>query len=183
MPISTASLIVRASSVADLPAIRAIYAHHVLHGCASFELEPPNLPTMSARRDAILTKGLPYLCAELDGVVVGYAYADTYRPRPAYRYTVEDSVYVKEGCAGLGIGGKLLSALIEHCEAGGWRQMLAVVGDSRNTASIALHTRLGFLSAGTLRSVGFKHGAWRDTVLMQRELSHGDRLPPDDTPP
>jgi len=178
MPDSRPALIVRDSTVADIVAIQAIYAHHVQHGTASFELEPPSADDMRARREAVLAQGLPYLAAELDGELVGYAYATPYRPRPAYRYTVEDSVYVKPGRAGHGIGGRLLAALVERCAAGGWRQMLAVVGDSRNAASLALHASHGFHAVGTLRSVGHKFGEWRDTVLMQRALGDGDRTAP-----
>jgi len=175
---SSAPLIVRDSTVDDIDAIQAIYAHHVRHGTASFELEPPSADEMRARREAVLAQRLPYLAAELDGELVGYAYCTPYRPRPAYRHTVEDSVYVKPGRAGHGIGGRLLAALIERCTAGGWRQMLAVVGDSRNAASLALHASQGFHPAGTLRSVGYKFGQWRDTVLMQRALGDGDHGAP-----
>ena len=181
MPPSSApaSLIVRDSSAADIDAIHAIYTHHVLHGTASFELDPPSADELRDRRAAVLAQRLPYLVAELDGELVGYAYATPYRPRPAYRHTVEDSVYVKPGRAGHGIGGRLLAALVERCTAGGWRQMLAVVGDSRNAASLALHASQGFHPAGTLRSVGYKFGQWRDTVLMQRALGDGDQRAPD----
>lgn len=162
-----------------MPAIQAIYAHHVLTGLASFEETPPSVEEMLARRQAVLGLGLPYLAAEAEGRVVGYSYASSYRPRPAYRHTVEDSVYVAPGEAGRGIGGALLAALIARCEAGPWRQMLAVIGDSGNAGSVALHRRFGFEPVGTLRSVGFKHGRWVDTVLMQRSLGPGDRTPPD----
>lgn len=172
------TVLIRDSAEADLPAIKAIYAHHVQHGTASFELDPPSIQEMRQRRAGILEKEMPYLVAEINDEVVGYAYVTAYRPRPAYRHTVEDSVYVKAGRAGLGIGGKLLAALIERCTAAGWRQMLAVVGDSRNAASLAVHARQGFHPVGTLRSVGHKHGEWRDTVLMQRALGEGDATPP-----
>ncbi|WP_088143197.1 GNAT family N-acetyltransferase [Achromobacter xylosoxidans] len=178
MSSSALTILIRDSAPADLPAIKALYAHHVEHGTASFELEPPSIQEMRQRRAAVLEKEMPYLVAEVDGEVVGYAYVTPYRPRPAYRHTVEDSVYVKAGRSGLGIGGKLLAALIERCTAAGWRQMLAVVGDSRNAASLALHASQGFHPAGTLRSVGHKHGEWRDTVLMQRALGEGDAMPP-----
>ncbi|MVW71999.1 GNAT family N-acetyltransferase [Bordetella sp. 15P40C-2] len=176
------ALIIRDSTPEDLPAIHAIYDYHVRHGTASFELEPPSVDEMRARREAVVARQLPYLVAESDGDILGYAYATPYRPRPAYRYTVEDSVYVKHGIAGRGIGKRLLAELIERCTAGGWRQMLAVVGDSRNAASISLHARLGFHAVGTLRSVGFKFDEWRDTVLMQRALGDGDRREPDAGP-
>ncbi len=172
------TVLIRDSAEADLPAIKTIYAHHVQHGTASFELEPPSIAEMRQRRAGVLEKEMPHLVAEINGEVVGYAYVTAYRPRPAYRHTVEDSVYVKAGRAGLGIGGKLLAALVERCTAAGWRQMLAVVGDSRNAASLALHASQGFHPVGTLRSVGHKHGEWRDTVLMQRSLGEGDTTPP-----
>lgn len=173
-----ASLIVRDSTDADLEAVHAIYSFHVLYGTASFELEPPSLDEMRARRATVLAQGMPYLVADEAGEIVGYAYATLYRPRPAYRHTVEDSVYVKPGKACRGIGGRLLAELIARCTAGGWRQMLAVVGDSRNAASLALHASQGFHPVGTLRSVGHKFGEWRDTVLMQRALGDGDRSAP-----
>lgn len=177
-----AALTLRDSTPADVPAIQAIYAHHVLHGTASFELDPPTLADMHTRREAVLAQRLPYLVAERGGEIVGYAYATPYRPRPAYRYTVEDSVYVKPGIAGQGIGGQLLAALVERCTAGGWRQMLAIVGDSGNAASLALHAHQGFHPVGTLRSVGYKFGQWRDTVLMQRALGDGDQRDPGPPP-
>jgi L-amino acid N-acyltransferase YncA len=175
---NSSTLVVRDATVADIPAIQAIYSHHVLHGTASFELTPPSAEEMVQRHASVLASGLPYLAAELDGAVVGYAYATLYRPRPAYRFTCEDSVYMKPGMAGRGIGGKLLATLVERCTARGWRQMLAVVGDSANAASLALHARNGFHPVGTLRSVGHKFGEWRDTVLMQRELGDGNATAP-----
>jgi len=153
-----------------MAAVQAIYAYHVLHGSASFEETPPSVDDMVGRRDAVLKAGLPYLVAERQGRVVGYAYATPYRPRPAYRHTIEDSIYVEHGLNRLGIGRALLVELIQRCEQGPWRQMLAVVGNSENTGSLALHERLGFRIVGTLKSVGFKFGQWVDTVLMQREL-------------
>jgi phosphinothricin acetyltransferase len=164
------SITVRALAEADLPAVQAIYAHHVLHGLASFEEEPPPLEEIRARWQKVLDLGLPYLAAELDGTVVGYSYASTYRPRPAYRFTVENSVYVRDGLAGRGVGRALLDELIVRCEAGPWRQMLAVIGNRGNEASIALHRSCGFRLIGVLKSVGHKHGRWVDTVLMQRAL-------------
>jgi phosphinothricin acetyltransferase len=160
---------------ADLPAIQAIYAHHVRHGLASFEEEAPPVEEMQARWQKVLDIGLPYLAAALDGEVVGYAYAGAYRPRPAYRFTVENSVYVRDGLAGRGVGKALLGALIERCAAGPWRQMVAVIGDRENQASIALHRSCGFRLVGTLEAVGFKHGRWVDSVLMQRPLGPGTR--------
>lgn len=166
---------VRDAADADLPAIQFIYAHHVLHGLASFEEVPPGVDELRTRMAAVRAAGLPYLVAEVDGAVAGYAYATLYRPRSAYRHTVEDSVYVAQGMAGRGIGAALLSALITRCEAGPWRQMMATIGQGDgNAGSIALHTRMGFTRIGALRSVGFKHGQWLDTVLMQRPLGVGD---------
>lgn len=178
-PIATRDAItIRDVAPADMAAVQAIYAHHVRHGFASFEEMPPDAAELAVRRAAILAQGLPYLAAEIDGRLVGYAYAGAYRPRPAYRHTVEDSIYVADGLAGRGIGRALLAGLIERCEAGPWRQMIAVIGDSGNAASIALHERLGFEPAGSFRSIGFKLGRWVDTVLMQRTLGPGDAAPP-----
>jgi phosphinothricin acetyltransferase len=165
------SITVRPLVEADLPAIQAIYAHHVLHGLASFEEEPPSVEEIRSRWRKVLDLGLPYLAAELDGAIVGYSYAGAYRPRAAYRFTVENSVYVRDGLAGRGIGKALLDELIARCEAGPWRQMLAVIGNRDNEASIALHRRCGFRLIGILDSVGRKHGRWVDTVLMQRALA------------
>ena len=169
---------IRPATEADVPAIAAIYAHHVRHGRASFETEPPDEAEMRRRRAALTQQGYPYLAAIRDGVLVGYAYASAYRPRAAYRDTVENSVYLRPGEAGRGTGSALLAALIDGCTEHGFRQMVAVVGDSANTASIRLHERHGFRLVGTLRSVGFKHGQWLDTVLLQRELGPGDSTPP-----
>jgi L-amino acid N-acyltransferase YncA len=176
---STLPVLIRDALEADMSAIQAIYTHHVLTGLASFEETPPSVEEMLARRQAVLGLGLPYLAAEQDGRIVGYSYASSYRPRPAYRHTIEDSVYVAEGQAGRGIGGALLSGLIARCETGPWRQMLAVIGDSGNVGSIGLHRRFGFEPVGTLRSAGFKLGRWVDTVLMQRSLGPGDQTLPD----
>jgi phosphinothricin acetyltransferase len=161
---------VRDAAAADIPAIQRIYAHHVLHGLASFEETPPSVEEMAARRVAAIEHGLPYIVAEIGGTVAGYSYATPYRPRPAYRYTVENSVYVDAARHRCGVGRALLAALIARCEAGPWRQMVAVIGDSANAASIGLHERLGFRRVGTLPAVGFKLGRWVDSVLMQREI-------------
>jgi len=166
---------IRDADQPDFEPIAAIYAHHVLHGLATFEEVPPAPDELRARGAAIARLGLPYLVAIRGEQLVGYAYASAYRPRAAYRYTVEDSVYVADNCRGLGVGSALLAALIARCEAGPWRQMLAVIGDSANAASLALHRRLGFTLTGTFTSVGFKLGRWVDTVLMQRPLGAGDR--------
>jgi L-amino acid N-acyltransferase YncA len=174
--------LIRDSQQADVAAISAIYAHHVRHGAASFEEEPPSSEEIARRRADVLARGLPYLVAEIDDEVVGYAYASPYRARSAYRFSIENSVYVDHRRHRGGIGRALLTALIARCEAGACRQMIAVIGDSANISSIALHERLGFRMVGTLRAVGFKFGRWVDTVLMQRELGNGDsRLPGDAT--
>ncbi len=177
-PLRHRQALVRESGERDLPAIAAIYAHHVTSGLASFEETAPTVGELHTRRAAVLDSHLPYLVAELDGEVVGYAYASGYRSRAAYRYTIEDSVYVADGMRGRGVGGTLLAALLERCAAGPWRQMLAVIGDRGNTASIALHRRYGFERVGTFTAVGFKLGRWVDTVLMQRALGCGARNAP-----
>jgi L-amino acid N-acyltransferase YncA len=161
---------IRDAAPADFDVIARIYGVYVLHALATFEETPPDADEMRARHATITAAGLPYLVAELDGSVVGYCYATAYRPRSAYRHTIEDSVYIADGLHGRGIGLALLNALIERCEAGPWRQMIAVIGNSANLASIALHERVGFAHVGVLREVGFKHGQWVDTVLMQRAL-------------
>jgi phosphinothricin acetyltransferase len=177
-PRPTPAALILDAAEADLYAIARIYARHVRHGLASFEEVPPSAEEFRARRAAVLGAVLPFLAAKLDGEVVGYAYASAYRSRPGYRYTIEDSVYVEGSLTGRGIGSALLAAVIERCEAGSWRQMLAVIGDSGNAGSIALHRRLGFRWVGTFASVGFKLGRWVDTVLMQRPLAAGDRSAP-----
>jgi phosphinothricin acetyltransferase len=175
---SKSAPVVRDATEADMVLVQAIYAHHVLHGVSTFEEVPPSAEEMLSRRAAVLALGLPYLVAELDGRVVGYCYATSYRSRPAYRHTIEDSVYVAEGLGGHGIGSALLRELIARCEMGPWRQMLAVIGNSENEGSIGLHRSLGFQPVGTLTSVGFKLGRWVDTVLMQRPLGSGDTTLP-----
>ena len=166
--------LVRAASEPDMAAVRDIYAHYVLHSLATFEETPPTLEDMLMRRRASVDLGLPYLVAEGRGEILGFAYTALYRSRPAYRYTIEDSVYVAEGHTGRGIGSALLGELIARCEGRPWRQMIAVVGDSANSASIALHRRFGFELVGTLRSVGLKFGRWVDTPILQRGLGLGD---------
>jgi phosphinothricin acetyltransferase len=173
------ALLVRPSIEADIAAIARIYAHHVLHGLASFEEVPPDAAELAGRRKEVLTHGLPYLTAERAGEVVGYAYAAPYRARSAYRFTIEDSVYIEAGRVGQGIGRALLRRLIELCEAGPWRQMIAVIGDSENHASIGLHRAEGFRMIGTHPAVGLKFGRWVDSVLMQRELGEGMRTLPE----
>jgi L-amino acid N-acyltransferase YncA len=172
------SVAIRACEAGDIAAITTIYGHHVLHGLASFELEPPSEEEMRQRRLAVLGRDLPYLVAECAGEVVGYAYVSPYRLRPAYRHTAENSVYLLPAWAGRGIGRQLMSVLISECEARGLRQIVAVIGDSANYASIGLHKSLGFREVGVLRSVGFKFGRWVDSVVMQRELGAGDSTPP-----
>jgi phosphinothricin acetyltransferase len=167
------ALIVRDAREDDMPTVQAIYAQHVLEGISSFEVEPPDLAELLRRRADVLAKGLPYLVAEQRGEVVGYGYVTPYRPRPGYRFTVEDSVYVREGLGGLGIGRQILAALVAYCERGGWRQMVAIIGNSENLASLRLHEGQGFRRVGVFESVGFKHGRWVDTVLMQRALGDG----------
>lgn len=172
------NIVIRACEEGDIAAITAIYAHHVLHGLASFEIEPPSESDMRQRRLGFVGRGFPYLVAEHARGVVGYAYASPYRLRPAYRYTAENSVYLHPAWAGRDIGRQLLSALLAECEATGLRQIVAVIGDSANSASIALHQQLGFALIGTIRSAGYKFERWVDTVLMQRSLGAGDSTPP-----
>jgi phosphinothricin acetyltransferase len=172
---------IRASRSEDMPAITAIYAHHVLHGLASFELSPPDLDEMTRRRADVLARGLPHLVAEVGEQLAGYAYAAPYRERPAYRHVLEDSVYIHPDYIGRGIGRALLDALIEACTGAGYRQLIAVIGDSGNVASIGLHAACGFARTGLLPSVGFKFGRWVDTVFMQKALGEGDRSLPDAT--
>lgn len=169
---------IRPASLDDLPAITAIYSHHVLHGLASFEVEPPDVGQMTQRFSAIRVLGLPYFVAETGGKLAGYAYAAVYRTRPAYRYTVEDSVYVDNEHAGHGVGSALMPALIDGCAAAGRRQIIAVIGDSANHASIRLHAKFGFQHVGTLPAVGFKFGRWVDSVLMQKDVGDGQRSAP-----
>lgn len=172
------AIIVRDATEVDMKPVREIYAHHVDTGLATFEEVPPSVEEMLARRLSVTGMGLPYLVAEVAGRVAGYSYATGYRPRPAYRYTVEDSVYVAPEFHRCGVGTTLLRALIYRCEAGPWRQMLAIIGNSGNAGSIALHSTMGFRPVGTLSSVGFKLGRWVDSVLMQRALGAGDSTPP-----
>ena len=167
----------RDATVHDIPAIQAIYAHHVLHGLASFEEVPPDTDEMRSRFEAVRAAGKPYIVAEVEGSIAGYGYASSYRARTAYRFTLENSIYVDERMRGRGVGIALLEALVARCRGGPWRQMLAVIGDSANTASIGLHRKAGFREAGVLKHVGYKHGRWVDSVLMQLELSPEDPAP------
>ena len=166
-------MLVRDARDDDMGAVQAIYAHHVLHGTASFEEEPPPLAEMQRRRADVLARGLPYLVAELDGRITGYSYATPYRARSAYRFSIENSVYVDHARHRSGVGRALLTELIARCERGDWRQMIAIIGDSAQAASIGLHASLGFRHVGTLQAVGIKFGRWLDTVLMQRALGQG----------
>jgi phosphinothricin acetyltransferase len=175
----TLQIQVRPAETGDILDIHAIYAHHVRHGLASFEEVPPDAAELERRRSDLATRGFPYLVALRDGTVRGYAYAGPYRARTAYRFTVEDSVYVAPEAAGQGIGRALLRELIARCTAMGMRQMVAVIGDSGNSGSIRLHESLGFRRAGQLQSVGFKLGRWVDSGMMQLALGEGDStLPP-----
>jgi phosphinothricin acetyltransferase len=167
-------MLIRPATAADCAAIQSIYAHHVLHGLASFEETPPAVQEMRSRYDDVIGRGLPYLAAEEAGEVLGYGYCSLYRTRSAYRHTLEDSVYVRDGRHRKGVGKAILAALIARSEQLGYRQLIAVIGDSAQAASIGLHASLGFLRMGTLRSVGFKFGRWVDTVIMQRPLGTGD---------
>lgn len=171
-------MLIRPAAPQDLPAIQSIYAHHVLHGLASFEEEAPPLEEMRRRHEEITGRGLPYLVAEEKGEVLGYGYCSLYRTRSAYRYTLEDSIYVRHGREGKGIGKAVLAELIARCTALGYRQIIAVIGDSANAGSIAVHASLGFVRAGNLRSTGYKFGRWVDSILMQRPLGAGDGTPP-----
>lgn len=171
-------VLIRPSTPVDLPAITAIYGWNVRHGTGTFELDPPDSAEMGRRRDDVLAHGLPWLVVERGDALLGYAYANRFRPRPAYRYCLEDSIYLAADAVGRGIGRLLLAELMARSEAAGARQMLAVIGDSANAASINLHASFGFLRVGTLRAAGFKFGRWVDSVLMQRPLGPGDAKPP-----
>ena len=173
------TVVIRPTKISDIPAITRIYAHAVAHGTSSFELTPPDEAEMARRMNDLVSKGFPYLAADIDGALGGYAYAGLYRTRPAYRLTLEDSVYVAPGMHRRGIGKALLVALIEAAEARGFRQMIAVIGDSPNQAgSIGVHEAVGFRRVGILQNVGFKQDSWRDTLLMQRALGDGSKSPP-----
>ncbi|MCB0213265.1 MAG: N-acetyltransferase [Anaerolineae bacterium] len=170
---------IRPAALTDVPTIHEIYSFHVQHGLASWELTPPSLAEMQTRMSNLFEQGYPYFVAEIDGRVAGYAYAGAYRARLGYRYTVENSIYVHPQYQRKGLARVLMVELIEACEALGYRQMIAVIGDSGNTPSITLHQELGFVHIGTLPSIGFKHGRWLDCVLMQCPLGDGDQRLPD----
>ena len=176
-------LLIRPSTTDDLPAITAVYAQAVLHGTGTFELDPPDQPEMARRRDDVLSKGLPWLVAQARGQVLGYAYANHFRPRRAYRFCLEDSIYLHPDARGHGVGRVLLAELLGRCEAAGARQMLAVIGDAANAGSIGVHAALGFAHTGVLKASGWKFDRWLDVVLMQRALGPGAALPaPADAP-
>lgn len=168
----------RPSTPDDVPAITAIYGWNVKNGTGTFELDAPDQAEMARRREDVLAKGLPWLVAERGGQVLGYAYANHFRPRKAYRFCLEDSIYMADGTRGQGIGKLLLAELISQCEARGARQMLAVIGDSNNVGSIGVHKALGFEQTGIIKSAGWKFGRWLDVVLMQRALGVGDGQDP-----
>lgn len=175
--------IIRDATPDDMAAIQGIYAQHVLQGTATFEEIPPSVQDMRARYAAIVAQGMPYLVAQIGDQIAGYCYANAYRPRVAYRYTLEDSIYLAEGQTGRGLGRALLTALIARCEQGPWRQMIAVIGGNNNTASISLHRSLGFAHVGTQPATGFKFNQWLDVIFMQRALGPGGDSLPDVTPP
>lgn len=172
-------MIVRPAEASDMAALAEIYGHHVLHGFGTFEEVPPSAQELNQRRESIVGRGLPYLLAEEAGAVLGYAYAGPFRLRAAYRYTVEDSVYVAPDAQGRGVGRAVLTAVIAACEAIGIRQMMAVIGDSQNAGSIGLHSALGFTHLGTAQGLGYKHGRWVDIVWMQKTLNGGVTCAPD----
>ena len=169
---------IRPSRDEDLPAITSIYAHHVLHGTGSFETDPPSVTDMAARRADVLSKGLPYLVAEYEGKVAGFAYGNWFKPRPAYRYSVEDSIYLAPDLQRKGLGRALMAELLARLEAVGIRKVMAIIGDSANTGSVGIHQAFGFTQVGIVESCGWKLGAWRDIVIMQKTLGVGDTLPP-----
>ena len=177
---STPALLIRPSTPADLAAITAIYAWNVLNGTGTFELDAPDETEMARRRDDVLSKGLPWLVVQRDGVVLGYAYANHFRPRKAYRFCLEDSVYLAPEAKGQGLGKLLLAELMGRCEAAGARQMLAVIGDSANLGSIGVHRTLGFEHIGVMKAAGWKFDQWRDVVIMQKALGLGQTTAPKD---
>ena len=170
--------LIRPSRDEDIPAITAIYAHHVLHGTGSFETEPPNEADMTARRADVLSRGLPYLVAEHEGKVAGFAYGNWFKPRPAYRYSVEDSIYLAPDLQRKGLGRALMAELLAQFEAVGIRKVMAIIGDSANAGSVGIHQAFGFTQVGIVESCGWKLGAWRDIVIMQKTLGVGDTQPP-----
>ena len=182
MQTTMAPVLLRPSTPADLPAITAIYAWNVAHGTGTFELEVPDQTEMTRRRDDVLSKDLPWLVAERDGQVLGYAYANHFRPRRAYRFCLEDSIYLADVAKGQGLGKLLLAELLARCEAAGARQMLAVIGDSANAGSIGVHRALGFEHVGVMAAAGWKFERWLDVVIMQKSLGLGSTSAPVDAP-
>ena len=170
--------LIRPSLDADLSFITALYGQHVLHSTGTFETHPPSTDEMAQRRADVLGKGLPYLVVEHEGEVGGFAYGNWFKPRPAYRYSVENSIYLAPGLQGKSLGRALLAELLAVCELAGIRKVMAIVGDSANAASIGLHEALGFTQVGKIDACGWKLGAWRDIVILQKSLGHGDTLPP-----
>jgi L-amino acid N-acyltransferase YncA len=170
---------IRPSRESDLPQVTAIYAHHVLHGTGTFETDPPTEADMAARRADVLSKGLPYLVAEEGGRVLGFAYCQWFKPRPAYRFSAEDSIYLHPDATGRGLGKALLAELARQAEAAGIRKLVAVIGDSANAGSVGVHRALGFTPAGSFKSCGWKFGRWLDIVLMEKSLGEGDTTPPE----
>jgi phosphinothricin acetyltransferase len=170
--------LIRPSRDEDLPAICAIYGHHVLHATGTFETEPPTLAQMAERRADVAARGLPYLVLEEDGQVLGFAYCQWFKPRPAYRFSAEDSIYLHPQACGRGLGRLLLAALADAAHQAGLRKLIAVIGDSANTASIGVHRAIGFEPAGVIRACGWNLGRWLDSVLMEKTLGDGDRSAP-----
>jgi phosphinothricin acetyltransferase len=170
---------IRPSTDADVPAIAAIYAHHVLHGTGTFETAPPTEIDMATRRADVLSKGLPYLVAEEDGRLLGFAYCQWFKPRPAYRFSAEDSIYLHPEASGRGVGRQLLAELARQAQAAGIRKLIAVIGDSANAGSIGVHRTLGFEHVGVFKSCGWKFGQWRDIVLMEKTIGAGDTTAPE----
>jgi phosphinothricin acetyltransferase len=179
MPVPAAALLIRSSTEADLPAIQAIYQDAVRYGTGTFETEAPDITEMARRRQEVLSRQLPWLVAESQEQVLGYAYANYFRPRLAYRFCVEDSIYLHPDSKGRGIGRLLLAELVARCEVAGARQMVAVIGDAGNLGSIGVHSALGFRHTGVLKDSGWKHGRWLDVVLMQRQLGEGAQSRPE----
>lgn len=171
-------LLIRPSATADLPAITAVYTWNVMNGTGTFEIDAPDLAEMTSRRNEVIGKGLPWLVAERDGQVLGFAYANHFRPRKAYRFCLEDSIYLAKDAQGQGVGKLLLAELLSQCEARGARQMLAVIGDSANLGSIGVHRALGFVKTGVITSAGWKFDGWRDVIMMQRGLGLSDSTSP-----
>ncbi len=169
--------LIRPSLDTDIPVIQVIYAHHVLHGTGTFETEPPTVADMTARRADVLGKSLPYLVMEVSGQVQGFAYANWFKPRPAYRFSVEDSIYMAQGTGGKGLGKLLLTELLAQLERGGIRKAMAVIGDSENHGSVGVHRACGFTQIGIVKSCGWKFGQWRDIVMMEKTLGLGDSTP------